>query len=404
MLGLEDSVGSMMVPGVQEESDTVLYFIPPIKNQAQQQKGPTCWYYAAQMVARFHGDWSTETQKLVSLMRKMSTFIGANKGAIQELDDQHFKMLLENPNSPAQKSVTTQVSQQKVMLNPRHAQYGFKALEPEYKWDLPLGSMMGPNTFNLIPQPKIMRQQDLPLPDMVQEALILLNGLKFDGIPDVLAALQERGIDWDLLSYYYKQIEQTLITQTRHINVKRCKYSLEQLAEVSTWFGNWRKARFQRSYLLQCIGFESVTKLDVFEVLQSAANLKAFLAVRGPIWCGGFFEFEKLSFNVALINKKGTEKMGITDNDRKIHMANLPLVDIRKATHAIAVCGVNTTLNHVYYRDPNFSKTLLCLPFDVFAPRILDYLKALPDPMLTYNCPHCMHLGSSLTTRLWPSK
>ncbi|MBZ4330043.1 MULTISPECIES: hypothetical protein [unclassified Corallococcus] len=329
---------------------SILYAVPPIGNSTNAQKGPTCWYYAAKMVARCHEPWPPPGQKWISLIRKISTFIAANNQNLNNLGDQD--LLLAHKNF-----MGSSMNKDKVQVNPALSQTGFKALEPTYKWDLLPDSLFNPTNAKLVPTPSFIRQQDLPLPSGIKGSLSQLEGRQFDGLDEVLQVLTGQHDEKDI-RFYRSQIESSFVATKKH-STQEVEASLQQFME-------WKKQGFARGYLLTMLGFKGLDKLTTMSILGSTSKLDVFMKEHGPLWCGSPLSMGAID-STTVHNYTGSVGFAAY---------KCPLVSTTgAATHAIALCGVSVKKDCIYYRDPNFSSHVFFTDFNAFASAFGSVLK-----------------------------
>ncbi|RKH92860.1 hypothetical protein D7Y27_26560 [Corallococcus sp. AB004] len=323
---------------------SILYAVPPIGNSTNAQKGPTCWYYAAKMVARCHEPWPPAGQKWISLIRKISTFIAANNHNLNNLGDQELFQAHE-------------AYKNEVQVNPALTRTGFKALDPVYKWDLLPDAMVNPMTAKQVPQPSFIRPQDMPLPPGIKGSLGQLEGQRFDGLDQVIQLLTGQHGEREI-RFYRSQIESSFISTHKH-SPQEVDASLQQ-------FIDWRKQGFARGYLLTMLGFKGLDKLTTMEALSSTSKLDVFMKAHGPLWCGSPLSMGAV--DSATVHNY-TKSVGFP-------AYKCPLVPTSgAATHAIAICGVSVNKDCIYYRDPNFSGHVFFTDFNAFSAAFGSVLK-----------------------------
>ncbi|NRD56311.1 MULTISPECIES: hypothetical protein [Corallococcus] len=320
---------------------SILYAVPPIGNSTNAQKGPTCWYYAAKMVARCHEPWPPAGQKWISLIRKISTFIADNNQTLNNLGDQELLQA-------HQAFMGSTKNKDKVQLNSALSRTGFKALDPVYKWDHLPDSMVNPTNMQRVPMPTFIRPQDMPLPSGLKSSLSQLEGRRFDGLDEVIQLLTGQHGERDI-RFYRSQIESSFVATKKH-DEQEVQASLQQFTE-------WRKQGFARGYLLTMLGFKGLDKLTTMDILGSTSKLDVFMKAHGPLWCGSPLSMGAVD-SATLHNY--TKSVGFA-------AYKCPLVATSGAsTHAIAICGVSVNKDCIYYRDPNFSGHVFFTDFNAF--------------------------------------
>ncbi|NNC05172.1 hypothetical protein HJC10_20240 [Corallococcus exiguus] len=329
---------------------SILYAVPSIGNSTNAQKGPTCWYYAAKMVARCHEPWPPAGQKWISLIRKISTFIADNGQNLNNLGEQELLQAHQGFMGSAK-------NKDKVQLNSALSRTGFKALDPVYKWDLLPESMVNPTNTQRVPMPTFIRPQDMPLPQNIQGSLNQLEGRRFDGLDEVLQVLTGQHSE-QTIRFYRSQIESSFVATKKH-SAQEVEASLQQFTE-------WRKQGFARGYLLTMLGFRGLDKLTTMEALSSTSKLDAFMKVHGPLWCGSPLSMGPVDVNT---RQNLTSAIGLV-------AYKCPLVQVMgTATHAIAICGVSLKKDCIYYRDPNSSGHVFFTDFNAFSSAFGSVLK-----------------------------
>ncbi|MHA7629348.1 hypothetical protein [Corallococcus sp. M7] len=329
---------------------SILYAVPPIGNSTNAQKGPTCWYYAAKMVARCHEPWPPAGQKWISLIRKISTFIAANNQNLNNLGDQELLLAHKGFMGSA-------MNKDKVQLNSALSQTGFKALEPAYKWDLLPDAMFNPMNAKLVPTPSFIRPQDMPLPPGIKGSLSQLEGRQFDGLDEILQVLTGQHGEKDI-RFYRSQIESSFVSTKKH-SAQEVEASLQQ-------FMDWKKQGFARGYLLTMLGFKGLDKLTTMAILGSTSKLDVFMKEHGPLWCGSPLSMGAVD-SATVHNYTGSVGFAAY---------KCPLVPTTgAATHAIALCGVSIKKDCIYYRDPNFSSHVFFTDFNAFTSAFGSVLK-----------------------------
>jgi len=314
---------------------SIFFNVPPIGNSTGAQKGPTCWFYAAKMIRKFHdaydkNDHPIEIRKL-SVVRKIITFIDEDlkkyPGEYGFDAPRDFRVTGELAKLPA-----TGSSDPLGLLLYR-GMVRFASRKPTATTP-PANPLASPRTIDLT-------QDDA----------------------DPLAA----GVGGE--------IPQGPPTSAEY----------ESAFKLLLSWG--RQDAFGRQAILGAWSFKAIPKLAVLDILASSRALESALVKHGPLWAGGLFGME------GLVQLARGDRVPVVHNQdgTRAWARQTRLREALGSTHSIAVLGVGTKQEPgtVLYRDPNMSNHVLSLPFDLFASRMKSDIKDDAISLMYYECPRC---------------
>ena len=332
---------------------SVFFNVPSIGNSTGKQKGPTCWFYAAKMIRKFHDAYDKTDHasriRILSVIRKVITFMDQDIKVSPEMYSKH---------SPGDQGLKA-----------------FNDLSGIAK--LPYSNVSDP--FGLMLKVGFVRfgeaQQRARGTSVMAAAAAAATVAASTPVPAVNLTVD--GPD-PLLQGTSSPVPQGPPTSTE----------MEEAFHLMYQWGR-QASPFSRQFILREWRFEPISKNEIMDCLTSPEHLERLLALRGPIWAGGFFEPQELLHpgpgDSVPIEHSGSEAKWT---------ARFKLLEGLDRTHAIAVLGVSTKLPIVAYRDPLMSETVFTLPFDQFRNAILRNLKDDAISLMYYDCPRCSREGA----------
>jgi hypothetical protein len=328
----------------------VIFNVPSIGNQNEKQKGPTCWFYSAKMVRKFHDAYDTNDhdseRRLVSLVRKIITFMDED---LKNPYDQQFGALQRTQQPTSFGGLAEQLKIPPVDESDPYAMVlyaGFMRF-----------AEMAASKASASP-PKLM-----PVP------VIDLTGAE----PMDIGA----------------PMGQVFVS-------KMPPSSAEYEAAFKLMLDWGRNSGFRRINILDRLGFEEINKVFVLDALRNIALFDELLGKVGPVWCGGRFEHAGFfPLNDGTTKPFVKDQPGVSGH----WIMRQSFADYLNRTHAIVICGVSEKSRLVIYRDPNDAKFFFTMPFDEFSNRMINDLRDANISLLNYKCQRCAQRNGSSCTK-----
>ena len=301
----------------------VFYAVPHIgasnTDRMYSQKGPTCWYYAAKMLLKYHGLLDPRVESIYRSFKALSQL----RKELTKLGEQGIKTHIKLGNKYAVDPMVTQLNKANVAVAEERR---LKKLE--------------------------IRQLLNSLATVSKVASSMLSAQFLKEMSDLLLSLNK---DLDKIETRLSDINRTIsvLSRRRHEVVYGCSL-------LTTFFQPnfftaveipWGKAKWQK------------TADELYFVLDN----------NGPVYAVGDLLIEqgaKTSFGPLDVSYATTTAF----------KANAP--------HAILVVGIDTDADYVYYKDPNFSNSVLKAKVSEFMHALSHtWLGGSPSLYGTVKCP-----------------